>query len=164
MTTWNPSPHSFLMVYIKYSILEFVFRSVLSWFIPFPPLFPLPSFSSFVDGPQQGFGDALGTACSPQTSSEKCICDCGLEAEGERLMCSTMLKRLGQQLPPCTGMHLWHSSHGTRAQPAPASCSGSHGNPSTMAREFFKKNWYIEYIYIFTHFYWKWKFYYGNLV
>lgn len=122
------------MIYMKYSILEFVFGSILSWFIPFPP----PSFFSPIDGPQQRVGDALGTACSPlcsmagvEQTPHGCISDCGhaartcgLEAKGERLMCSTMLERLGPHLPLCTGIHRRHSSHGTRTQPMPASCLG----------------------------------------
>lgn len=47
----------------------------------------------------------------------------GLEAKGERLMCSMMLKRPGQHLPPaqeCTAGR----APGTQAQPAPASCLG----------------------------------------
>lgn len=91
------------------------------------PLYsPPPSFSSFVDGPQRGLVMlwALQAPLSKLTQVHLWLWVCGqsawAQAEGQRLMCSTMLKRLGQQLPLLTGMHLWHSSHGSRAQPAPA--------------------------------------------
>lgn len=91
----------------------------------------------------------------------------GLEAQGQRLMCSTILKRFGQHLPGIQESNTSRAALGLRPsqhQPPAWASLGQARESFYYGKGIFLKTWYIEYIYIFTHFYWKWKFYYGNLV
>lgn len=154
----SPGDHlTSLLTFFFNDLYKIQYFGICIWINPklvrsVPPSFLPPSFS-FVDGPQQRVGDALGTAGSPlcpvagvEQTPHRCISDCGhvarkcgLEAKGERLMCSRCWRDLANTCHPVQGSTSTRAAMGLVPSQhlLPGLPFGSHGNNFTVAREFF---------------------------